>query len=151
MLDTIENTEAELPLVEQPTKRELIEDALRTDPKRSDREIARICGVDHKTVGSVRGKLLPIASPSVSPAACPPPPGIIDPPKEPDYDPFDDPKSMVLRGQPPTAIYFNNFEQVVICQQRDCSDDDPFIYISTEHLPTVILKLQQMLKAATKP
>jgi hypothetical protein len=144
MLDTIEKPAGELPLVEQPTKRELIEDALRTDPKRSDRQIALALGVDHKTVGKVRGKIVPTASPPVSP----PPPGIIDPPKEPDYDPFDDPKSMVLRGQPPTAIYFNNFEQVVICQQRDCSDDDPFVYISLEHLPVVILKLQQMLKAA---
>jgi hypothetical protein len=148
MLDTIEKPEAELPLDTALPKRALIETELRKDAGRSDREIARICGVDHKTVGSVRGKLLPIASPSVSPAACPPPPGIIHPPKEPDYDPFDDPKSMVLRGQPPTAIYFNNFEQVVICQQRDCSDDDPFIYISLEHLAVVILKLQQMLKAA---
>jgi hypothetical protein len=52
-------------LVELPTKRELIEDALRTDPRRSDREIARIVGCDHKTVGAARAKL----SPSISPSA----------------------------------------------------------------------------------
>jgi hypothetical protein len=150
MSEVLELTTTESAL-DTAAKRALIETELRKDAGRSDREIARIVGCDHKTVGAARGKVVPIPSPSVSPAACPPPPGIIDPPKEPDYDPFDDPKSMVLRGQPPTAIYFNNFEQVVICQQRDCSDDDPFIYISTEHLPTVILKLQQMLKAATKP
>ena len=75
---------------------------------------------------------------------CPPPPGVVD---EPEYDPFGDPEAMLLRGQPPTAIYFNNFTQVVICQQRDSIDDDPFVFISLEHLPAVIRRLQQMLTA----
>jgi hypothetical protein len=141
MLDTVEPP-AELPLDTAAAKRERIETELRTDPKRSDREIARAVGCDHKTVGNIRGKIVPTASPPIS-LWKPPPPE-----KEPEYDPFDDPPSVVLRGQPRTAIYFNNFEQVVICQQRDCPEDDPFVYISLEHLPTVIAKLQQMMKRA---
>src|ERR1700694_172610 len=68
MLDTIERTiekpAAELPLVELPTKRELIEDALRTDPKKSDRAIAKTLGVDHKTVGAARARLGLVNSPA---------------------------------------------------------------------------------------
>jgi hypothetical protein len=68
MLDAIEKSEAELPLVEQPTKRELIEDALRTDANRSDRAIADVLKVDHKTVGAHR-KRMGIASLGNSPYA----------------------------------------------------------------------------------
>jgi hypothetical protein len=56
MLDTVE-APTELPLVEQPTKRELVEEELRTNSNRSDREIGRICGVDHKTVSAARVRL----------------------------------------------------------------------------------------------
>jgi hypothetical protein len=125
------------------TKRTLIEAELRKDAGRSDREIARAAGVDHKTVAKARGKIVPTASPPVSPWK----PETPAAEKEPDYDPFGDPEAMLLRGQPPTAIYFNNFTQVVICQQRDSIEDDPFIFISLEHLPAVIRKLQQMLTA----
>ena len=44
----------ELPL---ETKRERIEFELKADPNRSDREIARICGVDGKTVRAHRAKI----------------------------------------------------------------------------------------------
>jgi hypothetical protein len=44
----------ELPL---ETKRERIEFELKADPSRSDREIARICGVDHKTVAARRAEI----------------------------------------------------------------------------------------------
>src|SRR5260370_18140743 len=82
-------------------KRAAIETQLRENPQRSDREIARIVGCDHKTIGNVRGKLFPIPSPSVSPAACPPPPGIIDPPKEPEFDPFaQDCEDLAIPHQP---------------------------------------------------
>jgi hypothetical protein len=53
---TIETT------LDTAAKRALIESELRKDPNRSDREIARIVGADHKTVGSRRAKL-GIASP----------------------------------------------------------------------------------------
>jgi hypothetical protein len=61
MLDILNRPTAELPL-DTATKRERIETALRAGSDRSDREIARIVGVDHKTVGSWREKL-GIASP----------------------------------------------------------------------------------------
>jgi hypothetical protein len=57
MLDSLEKPTGELKLVELPTKRELIEDALRTDPQKSDRAIAKCLGVDHKTVGAARARL----------------------------------------------------------------------------------------------
>jgi hypothetical protein len=63
MLDTIEKpTGAELPLVKQPTKAELIQEELRINSNRSDREIGRVCDVDHKTVAAHR-KRLGIATP----------------------------------------------------------------------------------------
>jgi hypothetical protein len=63
MSDTIERTEAtaELPL-DTAGKRALVEAELRKDAGRSDREIARTVGVDHKTVGAARERL-GIASP----------------------------------------------------------------------------------------
>jgi hypothetical protein len=63
MLDTVENPVAgQPPLVQTPTKRELIVEELRTNPYRSDREIGRVCSVDHKTAAA-RRKRLGIASP----------------------------------------------------------------------------------------
>ena len=43
----------------QLQKRELIAAELERDPGRSDREIGRLCGADHKTVGSVRRGEIP--------------------------------------------------------------------------------------------
>jgi hypothetical protein len=43
----------------QQQKRELIAAELERDPGRSDREIGRICGADHKTVGAVRRGEIP--------------------------------------------------------------------------------------------
>lgn len=63
MLDVIEQT-TELPL-DNAGKRARIESELCNDPQRSDREIARIVGCDHKTVGSVRAKTSPLASPTI--------------------------------------------------------------------------------------
>jgi hypothetical protein len=60
MSEVLEHT-IELPL-DTAAKRALIESELRKDPTRSDREIARVVGADHKTVGSRRAKL-GIASP----------------------------------------------------------------------------------------
>src|SRR4051812_21015861 len=64
MLDIIEQT-AELPInpsAPSISKRERVDQELRENPRRSDREIARIVGCDHKTVGSARAK----NSPSIS-------------------------------------------------------------------------------------
>ena len=43
----------------QEQKRDLIRAELDRDPARSDREIGRLCGVDHKTVGAVRRGEIP--------------------------------------------------------------------------------------------
>ena len=43
-------------------KRDLIRAELDRDPSRSDREIGRLCGVDHKTVGAVRAGLSGVAA-----------------------------------------------------------------------------------------
>jgi hypothetical protein len=138
MLDTIVRTaETELPLVEQPTKQELIAEELRTNPSRSDREIGRICGVDHKTIAKARGKIVPTASPPVSPwkpAA----------EKEPPFDPFDkDGENLVVKHQPAIAIYLNPWDAVVIRQRSD-DGDDPCVFVCAEHLAAVISKLSEI-------
>lgn len=65
MLETIERT-AELP-IDPPapciSKRERIDRELRADPERSNREIARVVGCDHKTVGAARAEISPPISP----------------------------------------------------------------------------------------
>lgn len=64
MLDVVENTEARLDRAE---RRALIQQEIRANPDRSDRDIARGIGCDHKTVGSVRaemGKICPENSPT---------------------------------------------------------------------------------------
>jgi hypothetical protein len=136
---TIERTTTdELPLVEQPTKGELIVEALRTNPNRSDREIGRICGVDHKTVAKARGKIVPIASPPVSPWK----PAAVE--KEPPFDPFgEDGEDLVVRHQPAIAIYLNPWNAVVIRQRSD-DNDDPCVFICEEHLAAVISKLSEI-------
>jgi hypothetical protein len=138
MLDTIEKSEAELPLVEIPTKRELIVEELRTNPNRSDREIARVCGADHKTVAKACGKIVPTASPAVSPWK-PAPPA-----KEPEFDPFDnDGEDLVVKHQPAIAIYLNPWNAVVI-RQRDDMGGDSFVFVCEEHLQAVISKLSEI-------
>jgi site-specific DNA-methyltransferase (adenine-specific) len=47
----------------QEQKRELIRAELNRNPDRSDREIGRLCGVDHKTVGAVRRGEIPHPEP----------------------------------------------------------------------------------------
>jgi hypothetical protein len=61
MLDLLNKSETET-AIDTATKRERIETELRADPNRSDREIARIVGCDHKTVGAARDRM-GIASP----------------------------------------------------------------------------------------
>lgn len=146
MLDTIERTETtttELPL-DAAAKRSLIETELRKDAGRSDREIARIVGCDHKTVGTARSKLIPTASPSISPHACPPPPGVIDPPK---FDPFDPKEGVtVVPHQPAIAVYENTQGAIVICQCASAYDEgDPIILVRPENVDALIVSLRKFL------
>jgi hypothetical protein len=60
MTDTA--TQSELEIGASPTKREAVESELRNDAGRSDREIARVVGCDHKTVAA-RRREMGIASP----------------------------------------------------------------------------------------
>jgi hypothetical protein len=151
MLDTIESTTTEKPagaatLVELPTKRELIEDALHTNPDRSDREIARVVGVDHKTIAAHR-KRLGIAIPlgANSPPVSPWKPETPAAEKEHPFDPFDkEGEDLVVKHQPAIAIYLNPWDAVVIRQRSD-DNDDPCVFVCEEHLPAVISKLNEML------
>lgn len=137
MSEVLERT-TDLPL-DTAAKRERIETELHTDPNRSDREIGRICNVDHKTVAKARGKTVPIASPAVSPWKPAPPAE-----KEPAFDPFDkDGEDMVIKHQPAVAIYLNPWDVVVIRQRSD-DGDDPCVFICEEHLSAVISKLSEI-------
>jgi hypothetical protein len=71
MLDAIERPAGELQFEQQPSKRELVEAALRADPRKSDRAIAKPLNVDHKTVGAARMRLGLVNSPVGNAAASP--------------------------------------------------------------------------------
>ena len=154
MLDTIERTDTttELPL-DTAAKRVRIETELRKDAGRSDREIARVIGCDHKTVGAARERLgiaLPLVgsiSPPISPRACPPPPGVVDKPK---YDPFDPTEGdMVIPHQPAIAVYENTAGAVVIIQHSsDPCEEDPIIMVRPEHVETLIARLRKVAAEA---
>jgi hypothetical protein len=57
MIDRIETTTTELPL-DTAAKRTLIETELRKEAGRSDREIARIVGCDHKPAQATPSKMV---------------------------------------------------------------------------------------------
>jgi hypothetical protein len=156
------------PPLDTAGKRALIEKELRDNPNRSEREIARAVGhgVDHKTVAAHRERL-GIASPlgnlatgglgdavAAQPGSsvqavvnnwkCPPPPGVVDPPK---YDPFD-PKEgdLVVPHQPAIAVYENTSGAVVIIQAAtDYQGDDPIILVRAENLDSLICRLRTFL------
>jgi hypothetical protein len=160
MLDTIERTEtsaAELPL-DTTAKRALIETELRKDAGRSDREIARITGADHKTVGSWRVKL-GIASPlGNSPVTSPgtdislagatdkatPMINALAKPK-PRFNPFD-PKEecLVAAERLGVAVFVNPRNCVVIANGNVLHGIDEIVQVSFSDLPALIAKLQQL-------
>jgi hypothetical protein len=156
MLDTIERTETttELPL-DTAAKHALIETEMRKDGGRSDREIARLIGCDHKTVGAARERLgiaLPLVgsnSPPISPTACPPPPGVVDKPK---YDPFDPTEGdMVIPHQPAIAVYENTAGAIVIIQcTSDPDEADPIIMVRPEHVEKLIARIRKVAAEAVR-
>jgi hypothetical protein len=152
MLDLLDKFETET-AIDTATKRSLIEAELRNDATRSDREIARVVGCDHKTVGAARERLgtaTPLAgstSPSISPPACPPPPGVVDKPK---YDPFD-PKEgdMVIPHQPAIAVFENTVGAIVIIQSStDPHEEDPIIMVRPEHVEKLIARIRKVAAEA---
>jgi hypothetical protein len=143
MLDVVEQT-TELPL-DTAAKRALIEIELRKDASRSDREIARVVGCDHKTVAAHRAKPLPIPSPRTSS----PPPGEIDEPEENHFLP--ESESLVLSAQPAVAVYTNRYGQIVIRQEGGISDDgDHFVYVCPQHVEKLITSIRKVAAEASR-
>jgi len=157
------------PLAELPTKRELLDDALRTNSNRSDREIAREIGVDHKTVGAARARLgLPSPlgnSPPVSPVASPGKEislgeatdkamamitALTKPPAPPEWDPFEpDSDVLVVPAQPAIAVYENTVGSITIRQpSSDSNEDDELITVRPEHVEKLIARLRFVAKQA---
>src|SRR5689334_22097504 len=93
-------------------KRAAIDRELAADPSRSNNEIARVCGVDHKTVGARRQEL----GISNSQLGNSQPAKIVVSlaPKENDEDRFDwlTSEAIVLKEQRATAVYLNDYGDV---------------------------------------
>jgi hypothetical protein len=127
------------------TKSERIDLELKADPTRSDREIARICGVDHKTVAARRAKIPQssemgnLEGPN-SPPDSPPPqnsPDEVTKEQRLKRAPVnaanaDDPNPHLLPGQPETAIYLNEGGDLVIAQ-KNWPEEDSIIVVSAPY------------------
>ena len=141
-------------------KSERIELELKADPNRSDREIGRICGVSHHTVGRRRTELGQLGNLGGENAQlgslfaqqdCPPlqdcPPGPKNCPEDcPDEVTkeqrvkraavnaanADDPNPNLLPGQPETSIYLNESGDLVITQ-KNWPEEDSIIIISAPY------------------
>jgi len=145
----------------------LIETELRKDASRSDREIARAVGCDHKTVAA-RRREMGIATPLGNPSAAGDVVGLIastlakngldssDPTlfpiltaaanrDETKFDPYD-PKEgcLIVTTQLAIACYINTQNCVVIRQEDPNDTDDDMIVIQRDHLPKVISTLREL-------
>jgi hypothetical protein len=163
MLDVLEGSATEMPL-DTAAKRALIESELRKDAGRSDREIARVVGCDHKTVGAARDRLglaSPLgnsgppmsASEAIVRAAAgekvnyPPTTPLAPTKPEPEENHFlPECEDLVLPSQPAIAVYTNRYGQIVIRQEATGYDDeDHFVYICPQHLDALIVRLRRYL------
>jgi hypothetical protein len=161
MLDAIEKPAAESPLlVELPTKRELIEDALRTDPNKSDRAIAKSLGVDHKTVGAARARLSLAIPPvgnagasqtvtnrhgvTLSPELFP----ILNAAKrtgEKKFNPFDpDDDCLIAPERLGLACFVNTRDNIVIANGNVRDGIDEMVQIHPADLDTLISRLREI-------
>jgi hypothetical protein len=160
MLDLLNKSETETAIA--ATKRERIETELRNDAGRSDREIARMVGCDHKTVGAHRERMgiaTPLAadiSPPISPTATNPAQSTSPllataakpEPEEPEENHFlPESESLVLPSQPAIAVYTNRYNQVVIRQEATGpdQDEDYFVFVCPQHLDALIVRLRKYL------
>jgi hypothetical protein len=171
MLDTLERTTespaAELPLDQSPAER--AEAALREDPRRSDRQIAKAIGVDHKTVGAARARLGLANSPVGNPAASPDKVvGLIaatlakngldpsDPTlfpilmaaairKEPAFNPFD-PKDdcLIATERLGLACFVNTRNNVVIANGNERDGIDEMVQVSPLDIAVLISRLSEI-------
>jgi hypothetical protein len=163
MLDAIEKPgAAELPL-DMAAKRALIETELRKDAGRSDREIARIVGCDHKTVGTARERLgmasplgnSPGADISLASATDKAMAMIADltkpaPPVVPEWDPFEPGSdALIVPPQPAIAVYANDAGSISIRQPADdYAEADLIIVIRPEHVDKLIARLRKVAAEA---
>jgi hypothetical protein len=155
MLETIEKP-TELPLVELPTKRELVVEELRTNPNRSDREIGRICSVDHKTVAAHRKRLgiaapLGTNSPPLSPSGV-----TLDPALFPilnaatrtgekKFNPFDpDDDCLVAPERLGLACFVNTRDNIVIANGNVRDGIDEMVQINPVDLEGLISRLREI-------
>jgi hypothetical protein len=51
---------------------------------------------------------------------------------------------LLIPCQPTTKVYRNNFNQVVVCQDRPEDDEPAYVYFSPEYLMTLIDRLCDM-------
>ncbi len=126
-----------LDVVAKPeTKAQRIERELLDNPERSDREIGRVVGCDHKTVGSARARMSELLAVGDSPSIVPQAPIEVD-------DDFDwASRNAVLLEQPETAIYLN-FQGSLVIRQYGFPDPDPVIIITAENVGRFIERLRK--------
>jgi hypothetical protein len=142
------------------SKHERVEHELRSNPDRSDREIARICGLDHKTVAAHRAKLphfgemgnsnsplgenSPPDSPLGSLFAQEDSPPLQDCPEAenpPPTDQEDSPaEAVLLPAQGEISIGWNK-DGGMILRQSDWPNEDAIIVISRDYLDLFIDRL----------
>ena len=122
------------------TKAEQVERELFANPERSNREIGRVVGCDHKTVGAARERLGSALARIVAPPISP---------ENAEFDPFAPGcAELVVESQMAIAIYVNPRNSVVVRQnENDHRCNDACIFIRQEHLPAVIQRLQQLQEA----
>jgi hypothetical protein len=94
------------------SKTERIELELRSDPTRSDREIGRICGVDHKTVAARRAKLPHSGEMGNSDS----PLGENSPPSDEDSAPDEPDETVLLEAQGKITIGWNSDGGMILRQ-----------------------------------
>jgi hypothetical protein len=143
------------------SKTERIELELKADPNRSDREIGRICGVSHHTVGRRRTELGLVGSfggengklgSLFAQEDCPPlqdcPPGPENCPVgnfEAENPAADEPdETVLLEAQGKITIGWNN-EGGLILRQSDWPNEDAVIVIARDYLWTFIDRLTDQM------
>jgi len=115
------------------TKSERIELELKADPTRSDREIARICGVDHKTVAARRAKIPQSGEMGNSNS----PLGKIEAENSPPDEPTE---TVLLPAQGDIKIGWNKDGDMIL-RQADWPNDDAVIIIARDYLDLFIDRL----------
>jgi hypothetical protein len=108
------------------SKSERVEHELRSDPNRSDREIGRICGVDHKTVAARRAKIPQSGEMG----------NLNSPPSnsEAENSPGDSPATTVLLPAQGEITISWNEDGDMILRQSDWPNEDAVIVIARDYL-----------------